>query len=94
MKFLEKFEKNMVAATFAEAGEFDTARAMTPDMELSREPTLLNRIFMAITYAESGLHDESVRLMGPAAGNRGFNAAVNDDLGLPGIQLMYGTVSI
>lgn len=92
---LRKFQETMMAATFAEAGEWDTAREMTPDIELSREPTWLNRIFMAITFAESGLHDEAIRFMGPAAGgNRGFNSAIAEDLGLHGIRLVYGTVSI
>jgi hypothetical protein len=85
---LRKFQETMMAATFAEAGEWDTAREMTPDTELSREPTWLNRIFMAITFAESGLHDEAIR------GNRGFNSAIAEDLGLQGVRLMYGTVSI
>ena len=35
--FFYKFPKNMMAATFAEAGEWDTAREMTPVAELSRE---------------------------------------------------------
>jgi hypothetical protein len=92
---LRTFQKNMMAATFAEAGEWDTAREMTPATKLSREPTLMNKIFMAVTFAESGLHDEAIRIMGPTArGNRGFNSAVADDLGLHGIKLMYGTVSI
>jgi hypothetical protein len=92
---VRKFQETMMAATFAEAGEWDTAREMTPVTELSREPTWLNRIFMAITFAESGLHDEAIRFMGPAAGgNRGFNSAIAEDLGLHGIRLVYGTVSI
>ena len=92
---LRKFQETMMAATFAEAGEWDTAREMTPVTELSREPTWLNKIFMAITFAESGFHDEAVRFMGPAAaGNRGFNSSIAEDLGLQGIRLVYGTVSI
>ena len=92
---LNKFQKNMLAATFAEAGEWDTAREMAPATKLSREPTWLNRIFMAVTFAESGLYDEAIRFMGPASGrNRGFNSAIAEDLGLHGVRLMYGTVSI
>ena len=50
---------------------------------------------MAVTFAESGLHDEAIRLMGPKnRGNRGFNSTIAEDLGLHGIKLMYGTVSI
>ena len=93
--FFKTFQKNMMAATFAEAGEWDTAREMIPATKLSREPTLLNKIFMAVTFAESGLHDEAIRIMGPTAHrNRGFNSAVAEELGLHGVKLMYGTVSI
>jgi len=92
---LKKFQKYMLAATFAEAGEWDTARNMAPAIELSREPTWLNRIFMAVTFAESGLHDEAIHFLGPASGrNRGFNSAIAEDWGLHGVRLMYGTVSI
>ena len=61
----------------------------------TRDQNILNRIFMAVTFAESGLHDEVIRFMGSAVGgNRGFNAAVAEDLGLHEIKLMHGTVSI
>lgn len=93
--FLSTFQKNMMAVTFAEAGEWDTANEMSPAIKLSREPSLLNRIFMAVTFAESGIHDEAIRLMGPKANrNRGFNSSIAKDLGLHGIRLTYGTVRI
>lgn len=92
---LTTFQKIMAAATFAEAGEWDTAREMTPDLELTREPTRLNKIFMAITFAESGLHDEAIGFLEPVRdSNRGFNSVVAESLGLQGVQLMYGTVTI
>jgi hypothetical protein len=90
-----KFQETMVAGTFAEAGEWNTAKEMTPALELSRGTTWLDRIFMAVTFAEYGLHDQALGLLKPAkVRNRGFNAALADDLGLRGIRLMYGTVSI
>ena len=94
--FLNKFQKIMTAATFAEAGEWDTAREMTPDTELSREPTWLNRIFMAAAFAESGLQGDAIRFLEPqkVQGNRGFNAAIAQSLGLQGVHVMYGTVRI
>ena len=92
---LNKFQKNMMAATFAEAGEWDTAKQIAPATKLSREPSWLNKIFMAVTFAEAGLHAEAIHFMGPATGrNRGFNSAITEDLGLRGVRLMYGTVSI
>jgi len=92
--FFNKFQKIMMAATFAEAGEWNTAREMTPAVKLSREPSWLDRIFMAVTFAESGLHDEALRFTRDTAGKRGFHTAIEKDLGLRGVRLMYGTVSI
>jgi hypothetical protein len=90
-----KFQKNMMAATFAEAGEWDNARKMAPTQKLSKEPSWLNSIFMAVTFAEAGLHSEAIRFIGPATGrNRGFNSEIAADLGVHGVRLMYGTVSI
>jgi hypothetical protein len=92
---LNKLQKTMAAAAFAEAGEWDIAREMTPDLELSREQTWLNRLSTAITFAESGLHNDAVRFLEPEAGrNRGFNSVLAENPGLRGIQLTYGTVSI
>ena len=93
--FSNKFQKIMMATTFAEAGEWDTAREMTPAVALSRQPTWLNRVFMAVTFAESGLHNEALHIMGKVAGNnRGFNSVIAEELGLRGVRLMYGTVTI
>ena len=95
MNILKKFQENMAAATFAEAGEWDTAKRMAPEKELSREPSILNKIFMAVTFAEAGLQREAVRIMEPKRhGNRGFNSVLAEELGLKGVKLMYGTVSI
>ena len=92
---ITKFQKIMMAAAFAEAGEWKMAREMTPDAEISREPSWLNKIFMAITFAESGLHEEAIGFLKPAAAkNRGFNSEIMENLGLKGVRLMYGTISI
>lgn len=92
---LKKFQETMTAATFAEAGEWDTARDMTPEIELSGEQTWLNKIFTAITFAESGLYNDAVLFLEPKARNdRGFNSVLAENLGLHGVQLTYGTVSI
>jgi hypothetical protein len=92
---ITKFQKIMMAATFAEAGEWNTAREMIPDAELSRQPLWISKIFMAVTFAESGLHDEALRLLEPArTDNRNFNSTIMEELGLKGVRLIYGTVSI
>jgi len=92
---INKFQNTMISATFAEAGEWDTAKEMAPEPHMSREPSWLNKVFMAITFAESGLRDEALHFLEPVpTRNRGFNSATLNDLGLKGIQLAYGTVSI
>ena len=93
--FLNKFQETMMAATYAEAADWNTAREMAPGIELSRKPTWLNTIFMAVTFAESGLQEDALRFLEPTVhGNRGFNAVIAKNLGLQGVQVMYGTVSI
>lgn len=142
---IKKFQKNMMAAAFAEASEWDTAKEMAPAKELARElnwvdriftavtfaesgmhdeairnlklglvgkraqaarksarspkplrqTTWLDRVFLAVTFAESGLHGEAIRILEPGSvRNRGFNTTLVNELGLKGVQLMYGTVSI
>lgn len=92
---IKKFQENMVAATFAEAGEWETANKMAPETRLTREPTWIDKIFAAVTFAESGLHEEAVNFMKPAKQrNRGFNSVLADELGLKGVRLTYGTVTI
>jgi hypothetical protein len=92
---LQRIQKNMAAAAFAEAGEWETAREMLPETRLSPELSWINRVFMAITFAESGLHNEAVMLMGPLGSRRSdFNAVFCESLGLKGVQVIYGTVLI
>jgi hypothetical protein len=94
-KILHNIQKNMMAATFAEAGEWDTAREMLPERKLSRELSWLNRVFMAITFAEANLQKEAVGFMAPVGGRRSdFNAVIYENLGLKGVQVIYGTVLI
>ncbi len=91
---ITKFQKIMAAAAFAEAGEWNTAREMTPEIEIAREPVWLNKVFTAITFAEAGLHDEALFFLEPAAAVKNRSATLAADLGLKGVQLIYGTVSI
>lgn len=92
---LRKFQETMMAATFAEAGEWETARRMAPDTELSRKSSWVDKIFTAVTFAEYGLHNDAIDILEPARRhNRGFNSVIAENLGLQGVQLTYGTVSI
>jgi hypothetical protein len=92
---IKKFQEIMSAATFAEAGEWDTAMEMIPETPLSRQPSWLSKIFMAVTFAESGMHSEALYFLEPAGTEkRNFNARIMEELGLKGVRLLYGTVSI
>jgi hypothetical protein len=92
---MTKFQKIMAAAAFAEAGEWNTAREMTPDAEISREPGWLHKVFTAITFAESNLHEEALFLLEQAAAaSRTRHESLAVELGLKGVRLVYCTVSI
>lgn len=66
----EKFERIFSAVTFAEAGEFNTAReilnespaAAFGDM-LSNDTTMDDLISTAITFAEAGEHEKALEAM-------------------------------
>lgn len=92
--FLKTFQNNMVAATFAEAGEWDTAREMIPDVKPNRELTWMNKIFMAVTFAESGLHTEALQLMEQDSRRNEFSSNAFEGLGLEGVRLVFGTVRL
>jgi len=91
---MNRFEKIMTAVTFAEAGEWDTAKDLMPDVKLSRRQTWLDRIFSGITFAEYGLHSEALSYLSPAMTKSKCSASVADDLGLRGMRLVYGTVMV
>lgn len=66
----EKFERIFSAVTFAEAGEFETAREIlneSPAAELSDllsdDTTIDDLISTAITFAEAGEHEKALDAM-------------------------------
>jgi len=90
MKTVNAFQKWMTAITFAEAGEWETAKNMAPVGIRSRAINQFQKIFMAVAFAEEGLHAEAITLtqaLNPQASNA-------DDflrsLGLGGIRMTYG----
>jgi hypothetical protein len=92
---IRNFQKNMMAAAFAEAGEWVTARNLAPQAALTREPAWWQRIFVAVTFAEANLHAEATGMLQPArVRHREPATAIAEGLGLKGVQLRYGTVSI
>ncbi len=87
---LSAFQKWMTAITFAEAGEWETARHLAPVGIRSRAINQFQKIFMAAAFAEEGLHAEAVSL----AEGLSLQAPSADDflqsLGLGGIRMTYG----
>jgi len=87
---LNTFQKWMTAITFAEAGEWETARNMAPSGIRSRAINKFQKIFMAAAFAEEGLHAEAIIL----AESPNLQAPSGDDflrsLGLGGIRMTYG----
>ena len=88
-----KFQKIMMAATFAEVGEWETAKDLAPSVELSSRQTWLDRFFSAITFAEYGLYNDAVSYLKQARVKNEKSVSITDDLGLKGVRLVYGTVT-
>lgn len=71
MSIREKFEKVMMAATYAEAGEHDTALEIMGQQRRPRSQErksvrlgVFDRMMMAATFAEAGEHDTALEIMG------------------------------
>ena len=80
--FTEKFERIFSAVTFAEAGEFETARGILNESPaaqaldvLSSELTIDDMISTAITFAEAGEHEKALEVMKEANGKLSENKA-------------------
>jgi hypothetical protein len=91
MKTVNAFQKWMIAVTFAEAGEWETAKKMIPVPFRSRAINQFQKIFMAAAFAEEGLHGEAISL----AEYPGSPQAPSADeflksLGLGGVRMTYG----
>jgi len=57
----DRYQSWMNAITFAEAGEWDTAREMMPTDRPVTTPGWLEQMFMSVAFAEAGMHEEAVR---------------------------------
>lgn len=71
----------MGAVTFAEAGEWETARAMTPLPRKSRWAEFFEQTMMAVAFAEEGLPEEAKRLAGMKRPQKRINNFL-DSIGL------------
>ncbi len=97
MKNLTNENRNWaVAAAFAEAGEWDTAREMIPEGNVqSNEVGWLQRIFVAITFAEADMAEEAVAMMYPETAPVGRRqVSFEEELGLKGAYITLGVVAL
>ena len=90
MKTLNIFQKWMTAITFAEAGEWETAKAMMPVCVRNRTISKFEKIFMAAAFAEEGLRDEAISLAETQNLQAPNADAFLQSLGLGGIRMTYG----
>lgn len=64
MKADVKHQSWTTAITFAEAGEWETARAYLPGSRQGRVAAWFQNLSMAVAFAEHGLHEEALRIAG------------------------------
>lgn len=82
------------AITFAEAGEWETARSFMPPTRRSRLAIWLEKISMAVTFAEAGLPEEALRYASPATTTAPANTRNFLELcGLDQVHLTYVAIS-
>ena len=94
MKTSQETHRNwMTAISFAEAGEWDTARAMIPSTRRTDKISRLQKIFMAVAYAEAGLHAEALRLINTCQQKSHVVEGFLDAVGLRGVRVTYGVLA-
>lgn len=91
-KYPEKYRGWMMAVTFAEAGEWETARAMIPDARPNKVLGYLEKVFMAVAFAEEGMPEEAHRIMDSRARLRGMGDFL-DAIGLRDVPVTYAVLS-
>ena len=84
----------MSAITFAEAGEWETAREMTPAIQVNKKISWISKIFMAVTFAENDMRDEALRcLEATSVSSQQYDDFMNT-VGLAGIRMTYGILAV
>jgi hypothetical protein len=82
------------AITFAEAGEWETARSYMPPTRRSRLAIWLEKTAMAVTFAEAGLPEEALRYTTATTATSPANTRNFLELcGLDQAHLTYGVIS-
>lgn len=91
----DKFSSWMNAVTFAEAGEFETARQMMPvTQKAGNTLTWFDKVFMSVTFAEAGLQEEAIDIMKVKPVETSGAADFLETIGLKGVRITYGTMSV
>lgn len=91
MRTEDKTERSwMNAVTFAEAGEWETAITMTPLPTKSKWAQFFERTFMAVAFAEEGLHEEAQFLAGTKKHVPKRIKSFLDSIGLQNVRMTYG----
>lgn len=80
----------MNAVTFAEAGEWETAISMTPLPSKSKWAKFFEQTFMAVAFAEEGLHEEAQVLAGMKKQAPKRIKSFLDSIGLQNVRMTYG----
>ena len=93
-RMLENFQKMAMAVTYAEAGEWDTARMLVPEAKPRTSLNWLEGHFAAVAFAESGLPEEAVRISSGRGLSRPMDNDIYDSLGLRGVHLSFGYVTV
>lgn len=93
-RMLEKFQKMAMAAAYAEAGEWETARGFVPAGKPGTLLTWLEDHFAAVAFAEAGLREEAVRIIGGRGLSRARGGDIYESLGLKGVHLSFGYVTV
>ena len=90
-----KFEQMMTAITFAEAGEFETARGLMPVDRTAGATRLgwFERIFAAVALAEGGLHEDAMRLSRFEPVSVVSAADFLSTVGLKGVKVHYAVMA-
>ncbi|MBF0327765.1 MAG: hypothetical protein HQL10_01245 [Nitrospirae bacterium] len=90
-QIFDTFSSWMNAVTFAEAGEFETARQMMPPAKKEdNKLTWFEKSFMSVTFAEAGLHEEAVKIMNMQPVKNHESSDFLETIGLKGIRITYG----
>ena len=83
----------MIAATFAEAGDWETARRYAPRRRPGRVGAWIERHLLAAAFAEGGLHDEAARLAGRRPPPAPDGSAPDGLLRGRGVRMLCGVLS-